>query len=161
ERGVSIGRTPDGSPLVRRLSSPTPASLNTGRKQEEVIINEIMYKPISNDDDDQYVELLNRTSSPIDISGCRLKEGIDFTFPTNTTIAGNGYIVVAHSLERMLTNYPHLNTNNTFGDINGRLAGGGERIALAKPGVNPTEFVTVHEVSYMSGGRWSDLANGN
>ncbi|HUS34207.1 MAG TPA: lamin tail domain-containing protein [Verrucomicrobiae bacterium] len=160
ETGVSMGRSPDGSPIIRRLAVPTPGQLNAGRRLENIVINELMYNPISGDPDDQYVEIYNRSNSAVDLSGWRFTSGIDFAFAPGTSIPANGYIVVARDLQRMLTNYTQLKSTNAVGNFDGQLKRGGERVALAKPGAGPNEFVTISEITYMTGGRWSDLANG-
>jgi hypothetical protein len=160
ESGVSMGRAPDGSPVVRRLATPSPGLENSTRRLEDIVINELMYNPVTGDADDEYIELYNRSAAAVNLGGWRFVSGIDFTFAQGTSIPANGYVVVAKNVARMLANYPQLNANNTFGDFGGQLKHGGERVALAKPGVNPNEFVTVSEVTYMSGGRWYDLANG-
>lgn len=132
EANVSTGRFPDGSDEFYPLAELTPGAPNTRIKISDVIINEIMYAPISRSSDDEYVELYNRGSNVVDISGWRFVDGIDFTFPSNTFIYPNSYIVVAKNLTNILAKYPHLNRSNTFGNFSGNLANGGERIALAK-----------------------------
>jgi hypothetical protein len=159
ESSVSFGRSPDGAPVIRRLASSTPGQMNAPQRQEEIVINEIMYHPISGETDDEYIELYNRSANAIDLSDWRFVSGIDFTIPAGTSIPANGYLIVAHDVPRMLTNYPQLNLKNTVGNFSGKL-GSEDRIALAKPGSNPSEFVTVAEVAYRSGGKWPELANG-
>lgn len=160
ERGVSVGRVLDGPPAIRRLATATPAQQNSDRRQEDIVINEIMYNAISGDSDDEYVELYNRSASPISLAGWTFTTGIDFTFPAGASIPADGYVVVAKNVARMLSKYPQLNAANTFGDFDGQLKGSGERLALAKPGLTASEFVTIGEVNYRPGGRWHDLANG-
>src|SRR5687767_14767046 len=53
ENGVSTGRAPDGSPTIRRLAASTPDLPNSDARVEAVVINEIMYHPISADDNEQ------------------------------------------------------------------------------------------------------------
>jgi regulation of enolase protein 1 (concanavalin A-like superfamily) len=160
EAGVSVGRAPDADPVVRRLALPTPGQSNSDRKLDSIVINELMYHPISGEDDDQYIELYNRSASAVNVSGWRFVSGINFTIPTGTSIPANGYLVVARNVERMLTNYTQLSHANTIGNFSGKLSGGGEIIALAKPGGNAGEFITVAEFGYRTGGRWPELANG-
>src|SRR5439155_556515 len=57
ENGIATGRYPDGGDQFYRLSSQTPGSANAPILIGDVVINELMYKPISGDDKDQYVEL--------------------------------------------------------------------------------------------------------
>lgn len=171
ENGVSTGRSPDGSPYWRRLAWPTPGTANAPRRIEPVVINEIMYHPISEEDDDEYVELHNRSSEPVDVGGWRFVKGIDFTLPPSTVIPPGGFLVVAKNQDRLLGNYAQLNAANTVGNYSGQLSNGGEYLALAKPdwivvtnqaGEVSTNriWITVAEVAYMDGGRWGLYSDG-
>ena len=173
ENGVSSGRSPDGSPTIRRLASVTLGTANAPWRVEDVVINEIMYNPISMDSDDEYVELHNRSGSTVDLSGWKFTEGISYEFPSHTTLAAGGYLVVARSAARLMTNYPagQLTTNNTYGDFGGTLRNSGERLALGKPdtilstnllGDLSTNLIhiVVSEVTFNQGGRWGQWADG-
>lgn len=162
EQGVSSGRFPDAGPVIRRLSDPTPGLRNAAPRQEDVVINELMYNPITGDDDDQYIELYNRAANAVDLSGWQFTDGVSFTFPTGQSIPAGGYLVVARNLQRMLASYPQLSAANTVGDFTGRLSAGGEHVALAKPAKHgsDTVYVQVSEVTYQTGGRWPELADG-
>jgi hypothetical protein len=168
--GVSSGRYPDGAPGFAELTSKTPGTTNSGLLLRDIVINEIMYNPISQNSDDEFVELHNRGINPVSLRGWRLTGGITFAFPTNALIPGGGFLVVARNAPRLLSRYPNLNANNTVGDYSGALANGGERIALAMPdpflttnnNVVSTNFnyVVVDEVSYRDGGRWGQWSDG-
>ncbi|HEY9172649.1 MAG TPA: lamin tail domain-containing protein [Verrucomicrobiae bacterium] len=171
ENGVATGRSPDGADQFSRLAAKTPGTNNAPARISNVVINELMYHPISEDDDDQYVELHNRGVSAVDLGGWRLEDGISFTFPTNTVLAPGGYLVVARNVGQLLTNYANLTPANTFGNFSGRLSHRGERLALTQPdtvvstngsGVVSTNLIhiTVDEVTYGSGGRWPQWADG-
>ncbi len=172
ENGVATGRWPDGADQFYRLTSKTPGAPNASIRVSDVVINEIMYAPLTLNPDDQYVELYNRGAAAVDLSGWRFVSGIAFTFPTNTILQPDGYLVVARSVSRMLTNYPNLNAGNLVGNFNGKLSGGGERLALAMPdtivvtnqaGVAQTNtiHIAVDEVTYGTGGRWPSWAHGS
>lgn len=162
EEGVSSGRSPDGGPVVRRLAKPTPGQGNAACRPEGVVINELMYAPISGDADDQYIELYNRSTSAADLSGWSFTDGVSFAFPAGSSIPPGGYLVVARNLQRLLANHPQLNPANALGNFSGKLKGGGDRLALAKPAVKGKDiiYITVCEVTCASGGRWPELANG-
>jgi len=171
ENGVSSGRFPDGSDQVHRLTTKTPGASNSSVRVSSVAINEIMYHPASGDDDDQFVELHNRGASPVNLGGWRLSDGISYTFPANTILAPDGYLVVGHEVTRLLTNYPQLNPGNTLGNFDGRLSGAGERLALTMPdtvivtnstGTVETNLIhiTMDEVTYGTGGRWPEWSDG-
>lgn len=171
ENGVSFGRSPDGAGQWYRLSARTFGTNNAAPLHSPVGINEIMYHPLSGNDDDQYVELHNRSSSTVSLAGWKFIAGVNYTFPTNAVIAPGGYLVVAADAARLLTHYPQLNTSNTLGNFGGRLSGSGERLALAKPDMivstNASGFavtnhleIVVDEVTYGTGGRWGQWADG-
>ncbi len=169
--GVSFGRTPDGGVAWRPLAARTPGAANSGPRASDIVINEIMYAPISLNSDDQYVELYNRGAAAVDVSGWKFTSGITFTFPKKTSIPVDGYLVVARNAARMLTNYPNLNAGNLVGDFGGSLSGKGERLALAMPdpvvtanseGIVTTNVIypVVNEVTYGTGGRWGQWSSG-
>ena len=169
QNGVSTGRYPDGANEFYRLQTRTPGAANSDIRISEVVINEIMYAPISGDHNDEYVELYNPGTAPVDLSGWKFSDGIDFTFPTNTVLGADAYLVVAKNAAHLLTNYTTLTGANTLGDFNGNLRKG-ERIALAMPDqiivtnnqglvVTNTIYIDVDEVTYGAGGRWGKWAN--
>ncbi len=172
ENGVSTGRVPDGAPAFYRLATLTPGAANGRIRSEAVVINEIMYAPISGNSDDEYVELYNRTASPVSVGRWRFVNGIDYTLPSDAVIPANGYLVVAKNRTNLFAKYSNLNTNNTVGNFDGTLANGGERLAIAAPDYNVTtnlltgvvttniEHHIVNEVTYADGGKWGWWSDG-
>ncbi|MGC3961302.1 MAG: lamin tail domain-containing protein [Verrucomicrobiota bacterium] len=171
ENGVSLGRYPNGAPGFQRLATVTQGTSNTPPQLSSVVISEIMYHPISENDDDEYLELYNRSGSAVNLGGWQLQDGVSFTFPSNTIIAAGGYVVVAESLTNLLAKYSQLNSTNAFGNYSGKLSNSGERIVLAKPddlvstnvsGVVTTNifYIPVNEVTYGEGGRWGKWSDG-
>ncbi len=171
EAGVASGRVPDGGAGFHRLLTGTPGAANGGARVSDVVINELMYKPISGLKDDEFVELYNQGASAVDLGGWKFVHGINYTFPTGTLIPAGGYLVVARNAGRLLTNYPNLSPANTVGDFSGSLSGQGERVALAQPRpfvsigkkglpVTNSVAVVVEEVTYEAGGRWGHWSDG-
>src|SRR5207244_3299685 len=171
ENGVSMGRYPDGANNFYPLIGRTPGTPNSGILVRDIVINEIMYKPITGDANDTYVELHNKGSRAINIGGWQFISGISYVFPANTTMAPGNYLVIANNATNLIAHYANLNPNNTLGNFSGKLAGGGERLALAMPdqvvntntpGVTKTNvaWIVVDEVTYGTGGRWGEWANG-
>ncbi|HEY5909078.1 MAG TPA: lamin tail domain-containing protein, partial [Verrucomicrobiae bacterium] len=169
--GVSTGRYPDGAPTFRPLTAKTFGTNNSPGLTPAVIINEIMYDPISGLEDDQFVELHNRGASRVDLTRWKFTAGINYTFPSNTLIDPGAYLVVARNTSRLLTNYPNLNATNLCGNFSKSLSGKGERIVLSMPdtvvatnshGATVTNiiYIAVNDVTYGSGGRWGQWANG-
>jgi hypothetical protein len=170
ENGVATGRFPDGGDQFYRLTAKTPGATNAPIRVSDIVINEIMYNPISLNDDDQYVELYNRGANPVDLTGWQFVSGITFAFASNTIVQPDGYLVVARNASRMMTNYPNLNAGNLVGNFSGKLSHGGERLALAVSDNTVTSnqfglqtntiYVTMDEVSWGTGGRWSQWSAG-
>jgi len=174
--GISSGRYPDGAlngpraSAFSELAARTPGTNNSALLIRDIAINEIMYHPISGDSDDEFIELYNRGSNSVNLAGWRLSGGISFTFPPNTHIPADGYLVIARNAARLISRYPGLNANNTLGDYGGSLANGGERIALAMADPSVTtnnnvvstnfNYVVVDEVTYRDGGRWGQWSDG-
>jgi len=158
--GVSLGRYPDGAPSFHELAAATAGTNNAALLIRDVVINEIMFHPISNDDNDEYIELHNRTAAPVNVGNWRISDGITYVIPANTVIPAGGYLVVARSVTNLIAKYPQLNATNTAGNFSGKLSDHGERIVLempedaALPGVN---YVLMDEVTYVDGwGQWTD-----
>jgi len=171
ERGISTGRYPNGSDQWHRLASRTPGASNTQILIPELVINELMYDPISRDSNDQYLELFNRTSSPVPLATWKISSGINFRFPSNAVVAANGFVVVSKNRSRFLRHHPDVNPGVVFGDFSGNLASGGEKLVLAREvgfvsvnaqNRNETNLVdvVVSEFRYGTGGRWGQWSAG-
>lgn len=168
--GVAFGRFPDGSPHWSELAEPTPGSANAAPLARDIVINELMYHPLSDDDRDEYVELHNRGTQAVDVSGWQLVDGVSLTLPAGTVIPPGGFLVVAADVTWLRANHPNLNESNSVGNFSGSLSNRGERVALAAPeewvatnnGVRETNvvFVVVDEVTYGDGGRWGRWSDG-
>ncbi|HMJ88214.1 MAG TPA: lamin tail domain-containing protein, partial [Candidatus Acidoferrum sp.] len=171
ENGVALGRYPDGAATFSRLRNKTPGTNNAPIRLPELVINEIMYHPASDNDDDEFIELYNPGTNTLDVSKWRLDDGVEFTIPPGTIIPPHDFFVIARNATRLRTQYPHLTAANCLGDWEGSLRNGGERIALTKPdeivSTNGSGFVstnTIHiaidEVTYRDGGRWGRWSDG-
>jgi hypothetical protein len=169
ENGVATGRFPDGAPSFSRLKMPTPGTNNAPFKPDDnVVINEIMFDPVSNDPDDEYIELHNRGTNAVNLGGWRIRDAVSFNIPDGTTIPAGGYLVIARNAARLMSQYQGL---TPIGDYDGSLANGGERIELDFPdevvstnssGQLRTNIIhiTVDEVTYGPGGRWGRWSAG-
>jgi hypothetical protein len=170
--GISRGRFPDGTPGFVELEVPTQGNLNTLTTplRRDIVINEIMYNPISGDDDDEFIELYNRGSSPVNVGQWRFEDGVDYALPAGTIIPAGGYLVVAKNRTNLLARHPGLSAALVVGNYSGQLANGGERLALAMPDFNLQTngtivitnifYIDVNEVTYHDGGRWGEWSDG-
>lgn len=169
---VSSGRWPDGGPYHYGLANRTPGAANSVPMRYAVVINEIMYNPISGDGDDEYVEIYNRSGGAANLAGWSFVSGITYTFPTNaqTVMPAGTYFVVAKNPTNLMSIYTNLSTANTFGPYTGTLANGGERLTLAAADYDVTTVATgrvtvkldivVSDLTYGDGGRWGNWSDG-
>ena len=163
DNGISSGRWPDGGADLRVLAALTPGTPNSGLIQRDIVINEIMYHSILNDPNDEYVELHNKGTNPVDVSDWRFTDGIGFTFPSGTVVAAGGYLIVAENATNLIARYPQLNSTNTLGNYSGNLSDRGERIVLAKPDdlrFPDQDFDVMDSVTYGDGDLWGAWADG-
>ena len=171
ENGVASGRSPDGAATIRRLARPTPGAANAPWRVEDIVINELMYAPLSGDSNDEYVELYNRGTNTVDLAGWRLEDAVSYKFASGVTLPPGGYLVVGKSRNQLLTNYAQLNSTNTVGDYSGSLKDSGAHLALTMPddiastnafGVVSTNkiHIVISEATYGSGGRWGKYSGG-
>lgn len=172
----SSGRSPDGAGDFHPLQTLTPGQANSPIFIHNIVINEIMYDPISANNDHEYIEIYNQGTNSVDLSGWRFTSGIDFAFPGGISIGPGDYLVVARNAAQLRSKYAHLNPANSIGDYDGGLANSGERLALAMPDFSFTTngqgqvstnivFVVADEVTYASSGNywpfWTDDEGGS
>ena len=161
--GVSYGRWPDGANDFYAFTTNTPGTNNGPIVIGDIVINELMYDPISGNDDDQYIELYNKGTNTINLAGWQFTTGVTYTFPPNALIGPNGYVVVGKNTANLFANYTNLNSGNTYGNYSGKLSHKGELLALSQPesyyGTN-TIYVEEDQVTYGTGGRWGEWSGG-
>jgi Concanavalin A-like lectin/glucanases superfamily/Lamin Tail Domain/CotH kinase protein len=143
-------RLPDGDGEWLTPSTVTLGASNSFVTHTEVVINEIMYhappaQPFRASPE-QWVELFNRSSNAMDLTGWRLDEGIDFRFATNTLIPPGGYLVVAKDPAALLAELPGI---PVVGPFTNALSHSGENIVLRDAADNPA-----NSVHYYDDGRW-------
>ena len=166
QAGVSVGRQPEGSELIRALEQPTPSALNAPLLIRNVVINEIFYAPPSRDSDEAFVELYNWSETPVDLSGWRFISGIAYTFPSHSVISAKGFLVVAKNPERFKQVQSGTPQAIVLGPFSGSISGRGERLAVAAPcsvvvgEALQTAWVVQDEVNFRTGGRWGKWSDG-
>lgn len=128
---------------IDNASAGTPGS---------VIINELMYNPVSGNQLDEYIELYNTTGSPIDISGWSFSAGVTFTFAPATTIPANGYFLISPSAGSTLSTYG-ISISQVY---TGALSNGGEAITLVDETLQTIDTVTYDDVS-----PWPESSDGS
>ena len=119
----------------------------------DVVINEIHYDANPKTDAVEFVELHNAGGKDVDLSGWRFSNGIQYTFPANTTLAPGGQLVVAENPTELRRKFK-LSASVVFGPYINRLSNG-EVLTLR----NATDQ-RVDRVDYGSGFPWPTAASG-
>jgi hypothetical protein len=96
----------------------------------DVVINEIMYHPDTECEEEEFIELYNRNATdPVNLSGWRFSEGVYYTFPAGTILPPHGYVVVCGNLTAF-NSYYCTPTITLLGPWTGHLTNNGEDIVL-------------------------------
>ncbi len=104
-------------------------SLLTPAAQGQPVINEIHYDPPDKTQPAEFVELFNPGGTPISLEGWQLAGGVEFTFPDNTVLDAQGYLVVAQDPVVVQA----LFGVSALGPWTGRLRNENERVDLRDP----------------------------
>lgn len=155
----SRARSPEGAWLVPNL--PTPGASNSFTLHSELVINEIMYNhkdvPAANTNSlplgnpEEWIELYNRSSNTVNLTGWTLSGGISYSFSAGKTISPGGYLVVAKDVVTLRTTYPAI---DIVGSYSGKL-GNDDTVILNDPLGNPA-----NQVHYYDAGHWPEMSGG-
>ena len=178
------------------MDSPaTVAQFRTGTglanaypKVGPVVFGEIMYHPpeinLLDNTRDEFIELKNITGGPVQLFDAaypsnrwRLRGGVDFDFPSNTTLAANGTLVVVSFnptnttlLNEFKTVYGVTSAVTILGPWSGQLANASEEIELRRPDAPQqppaadagfVPYLLVERVVYADLPPWPQVADGS
>jgi hypothetical protein len=114
--------------------------------------------------------MLNTTSSTVnlyDVNGVpwKFSNGINYTFPTATTIPANGYLLVVKTTPAYFrTRYSVPGGVTVLGPYSGNLSNAGETLELAKPTDTDDEgqpvYVSVDRIVYSDGSHPANCPQG-
>jgi hypothetical protein len=182
EEGISLGRYPNGGAYWFKMTPSRDSSNRT--PSSHVVIDELMYHPadanLSALGGCEYIELYNPTSSRVTLENAegawRLDGGVDYTFPSDTSISSYGRLIVVgfdpyaetSRLDAFMSAYSTGSLTageDILGPWSGNLSNAGERVALEKPlrSDQPGDlslWVIVDEVIYGDYAPWPEAADG-
>lgn len=114
-----------------------PASETYVTDPSSLVITEIMYHPGEppvgspfEDNDYEFLELYNRGSEALDLSGLEFASGLTFAFPQGVSLLPDEYGVIVRNLGAFQERYPHWPSLKVFGQYEGSLENRGERLSL-------------------------------
>jgi hypothetical protein len=147
-----------GPPLTAAYVTGTPASATT------LVISEFAFHPADpsaaetaqlpslDADDFEFIELHNPGGTALDLTGAAFTEGIGFTFPAGTVIAGGEHLAVVKNPAAFALR--HGTGAPTAGPFTGNLANGGETVVLTA-----ADGSEIARLTYSDG--WSNAADGD
>ncbi len=141
-----------GFPSLRTSVLLTFLLLLTPYVPAEVIINEIMYHPASNNDLEEWIELHNTSDTAVNLDHWQFTHGVDFRFPS-IEIPADGYLVVAADMATFSAQHPSV--TNAVGNWKGHLSDKDERLTLED--ASGIERDSVH---YYDEGDWAQRLRG-
>ena len=207
QNGVSFGRHETSVPgdykfvamLERTFGADNPTTveqfrtgtgkLNSGPRVGPVVINEIMYHPVSPDGGvtdntiDEFVELLNITNTAVRLFDADfptnrwiLRGGVDFVFPPNISISEGGSVLVvsfdpadAGLLNAFRTKFSVPQSVPIYGPYTGRLSNAGDEVELyypdtpegpLQPDAGFVPYIRIDKVNYSDVAPWPAAADG-
>ncbi len=93
-------------------------------------ITELMYNsPLG--ENYEYIEMVNTGSETIDISGVRITDGIEYTFPPESYLAPDSKIILAADPTIIISYLPDIPETALYGPFSGSLSNSGEQITLS------------------------------
>jgi len=155
------------------MSLSTPGTANSYPVVGPIVITEIMYKPADDDPELEYIKLENISGSPVTLQRYyddeeiyvqwKFTDGIEYTFPPDTTIEPDDYIYVVYDKDDFSSAYPGVASSRIFGpfeDDDGertKLSNSGEDLELSKPGDKDEQtgeryYILIDRVVYSDGG---------
>ncbi len=134
-------------------SAATFGSANSFTVSDAIVINEIMFNAPS-PSAEQWVEIYNRSGSPVDVSGWTFTDGITFEFPAGTPpIPAGAYALVVWDVAAFNALHPGL--PRVFGPFTDKLTSSGERLRLRDANGNIAD-----ETRFSEGGTWPEFTSG-
>ena len=142
-----------GDPLFTSATNYmlTPAELTIGSTylpetpQCEPVISEICYHPMQKSES-EYIRIYNPADTPFDISGYKLSQAFDFTFPERSLIPAHGSAYIAADASKLK---PEGQGDQIWQWTDGKLSNNGESIRLSN-----ASGIVVDQISYMSVAPW-------
>ncbi|MBL7154153.1 MAG: lamin tail domain-containing protein [Phycisphaerae bacterium] len=167
QTGVSFGRyfkRSTGNYNFVSMDHITPGAANAYPKVGPIVISEIMYNPQSDDQNREFIELHNISSSIVTLYDSneglpwKFTDGVDYTFPDypGLTLSAGGYVVLVKDIASYISEYgmPPFGVM-ILGRYAGKLNNSGEKLELAMPGdldeAGIRHYIRIDRINYSDG----------
>ncbi|RPJ28718.1 MAG: lamin tail domain-containing protein, partial [Planctomycetaceae bacterium] len=122
---------------------------------DPIVITEINFASAPEADSDDWIELYNRTTTAIDLTGWQFTDGAGhaYVFPAETVLWPNSYLVLCQ--DRIKFKAVHPDVKNRLGNFGFGLSGDGESLRVLDP-----KNKVIDQVDYKSVAPWPQTARG-
>jgi hypothetical protein len=118
--------------------------------QAQIVINEVLYNVPGSGESEEFIELYNAGTTPVNMQNYTFTDGINYTFG-NVTIAAGGYFIVAADTAAFAASFG----SNATAEWSGGLSNGGEDITLFDGSGN-----LIDSIDYETSAPWPTPAAG-
>ncbi len=178
KNGESYGRWPNATGKLYPMLHNSWNAANPGPRVGPLVISEIHYNPgtMVNAGELEFFEIHNPTGTTVDLTGWKVREGVEFDFTTGTLLASGEYLAIlpfnpsdsakATQLANFKSFYGIDNSARLTGPYSGALSNGGETVRLLRPDDPPTDepwyipYLLEDEVDYNNKAPWPLAADG-
>lgn len=115
-------------------SALTDATFTPPQDLSKLALTEVMYNPplfnAISGNDLEFLEFKNFGSNTLNLSGITFSAGLTYTFPNNTLLPSEAFLVLARDATAFNTKYPGVTVSDTY---SGQLDNSGETLTLSFP----------------------------
>ncbi len=137
----SLRSIPTTLGLVAAIVLDAGIAVESNAADSDVVISEIHYHPSFSSERSEYIELCNRGSELVDLSGWAFTRGITFTFDLGVLLEPKSCLVVVADEDGFRAARPRPDVH-IAGTYSGRLRNSGERVELANASGETIERLT-------------------
>ena len=120
----------------------------------DLVISEIFYYwPNGFTQETKFIEIYNRGSQAINMSGLEVDGNMYFMFDTNFSLQANDYVLLVQNIDSFNLAFPNVTNPNVFEWFGGNLNLGGQTVEILN-----TYSIPVNSVSYTNQLPWNPLA---
>ena len=151
-------------------SATATVTITIAQPGTDIVINEIMYRSGATFPEDttrEWIELHNRGTTTVDLTGWTISSGVAYAFPAGRTMTPGSYLVIAANVASFQAANPGV--TNVIGGWIGTLSNGGEKIQLTDnllkdqdkvSFANEGDWATRSREATFGGWAWTTLADG-
>lgn len=113
----------------------------------------------------EFIEIMNTSAGPVDLSGAKFTTGIDYTFANGKVLAAGQRLVIVKDPTAFATRYPDASypglSAKVVGPYAGNLSNGGEQVVLSTVESSPGVRAIIRDITYDDNAPWPTSADGD